>query len=144
MDPSLLSTLIFSTLSLFVIEVNAKGGGKSSSGSKSSSKSSTKTKTGSTIIFVGGSGGQAAHCKDSVTGQIVRCPSNHKKNIIIIVVISSIVGLTLIGLLVWFILRHRRNKRSLAEKTIDTPAPKDVSKGAYKKLDNSTEDQVHI
>ncbi|KIK09312.1 hypothetical protein K443DRAFT_671806 [Laccaria amethystina LaAM-08-1] len=148
-----MSALSLTIAILVADKVYAKGGGghassHSSSSSKSSSKSSSSksssSKSGSSKTTSGGSGhsviivgsGSDAQCHDSVTNQIVRCPINSRRNIIIIVVVFSILGAVFVGVAAWQCIRRRqRNQRQLENKIVVLPFEASLKK-EYQRLED--------
>lgn len=155
-----MSALSLAIAILVADKVYAKGGGGSksssskssssksssskSSSSKSSSSKSSSSKSGSSKTTSGGSGhsviivgsGSHAQCHDSVTNQIVRCPVNSRRNMVIIAVVFSILGAIFVGLAAWLCVRRmRRNQRQLANKIVVLPFEAS-SKKEYQRLED--------
>ncbi|THV06691.1 hypothetical protein K435DRAFT_960297 [Dendrothele bispora CBS 962.96] len=112
-----------SILSAFAIPSPKGGGGghSSSSGSRPSYGSSYRRPT---VITHSGS-----KCYDE-NGQLIPCPANKKGAIIAGIVVGSVLGAALIGFLIYYFIKRRRNSnRNVGAKGLP----------AYQKLDDSKE-----
>ncbi|KAF5351843.1 hypothetical protein D9756_007488 [Leucocoprinus leucothites] len=118
-------------LCLLAVLVNGKGGGGkgASKGTSKGSKGSTSRKRPIIIVNNGGH----KECRDSVTNQIVKCPPDKKAGIIAGAVIGGVVGLILIGGLVWWC-RRRRNRGHSVTRALNVPLMSTRERKEYKHL----------
>ncbi|KAJ6497802.1 hypothetical protein C8R45DRAFT_139929 [Mycena sanguinolenta] len=115
--------------------VFGKGGGKSSSGksgssssesssegstskgSTSSSKGSTSSSSGSgTHVIIITSGGRTTCYNEN--NQVIPCPTNSRRNLIIGAVVGGIFGAILLGLLTYFVILRCKDRRRKREKKL--------------------------
>ncbi|KAF9453950.1 hypothetical protein P691DRAFT_755020 [Macrolepiota fuliginosa MF-IS2] len=135
--------LLLGLLAIIVPVVGAKGGGGGGGGRSggggggskgSSGKGGSKPKIVKTVVYTNGS--NHTECKNELTNEIVKCPSDKKKTGIIVgAVLGGVLGILIIGLVVWYLVRrHRRNKGQTATRSIKVPGIAPTTKKEYKPL----------